>query len=116
MYTHACTHTTHTHAIHTHTHIHTDLLTLLYFTYLHTGLTIRGGSSVSAVKELKEKYFDKNKIVFKKEEYFKTNSINGGFQCTLRIDGKVFTSGKCQSKSDAENGAARQVLKHIKSK
>ena len=87
MYTHA--HNTHTHThtrnIHTHIHTHTYLRT-----YIHTGLTIRGGSSVSVVKELKEKYFDKNKIVFKKEEYFKTSSINGGFQCTLRIGGRDF--------------------------
>ena len=111
MHTHTRTHTTHTCTHTTHTCTHTYLRT-----YIHTGLTIRGGSSVSAVKELKEKYFDKNKIVFKKEEYFKTSSINGGFQCTLRIDGRDFTSGKCQSKSDAENGAARQALKHLKPK
>ena len=107
---HACTHT-YKYA-HTRTHTHY----IYRYTYIRVGLTIRGGSSVSAVKELKEKYFDKNKIVFKKEEYFKTYSINGGFQCTLRIAGRTFTSGKCQSKSDAENGAARQALKHLKLK
>ena len=73
----------------------------------------RGASFVSAVKELKEKYFDKNKIIFKKETYFKTIPVDGGYQCTLRIDGIVFTSGECQSKSDAENGAAKQALKHF---
>ena len=92
--------------------IHSNFIHVYMCAY--TGLAIRGGSSVSAVKELKEKYFDKNKIVFKKEECFKTNSINGGYQCTLRIDGRVFISSKCQSKSDAENGAARQALKHLK--
>lgn len=84
------------------------------FIIFYTDLTDRGSSSVSAVKELKEKYFDKNKIVFKKEELFKVNAVNGGYQCTLRIDGRVFTSSKCQSKPDAENGAARQALKHFK--
>ena len=29
---------------------------------------------------------------------------------------EIFTGGKCQSKSDAENGAARQALKHLKPK
>ena len=81
---------------------------------IHTDLTNRGATSVSAVKELKEKYFDKRKIVFNKEKYFKTNPVDGGYQCTLRIDGKAFTSGKCQSKSDAENAAAKQALKHFK--
>ena len=78
-----------------------------------TDLANRGASFVSAVKELKEKYFDKNKIIFKKETYFKTIPVDGGYQCTLCIDGIAFTSGKCQSKSDAENGAAKQALKHF---
>ena len=65
------------------------------------------------MKELKEKYFDKNKIMFKKDVHFKTNAVDGGYQCTLSIDGRVFTSRKCQSKSDAENGAAKQALKHL---
>ena len=76
-----------------------------------TDLANRGASSVSAVKELKEKYFDKNKITFKKEAYFKTAPVDGGYQCTLCIDRMVFTSRKCQNKSDAENGAAKQALK-----
>ena len=78
-----------------------------------TDLANHGASCVSAVKELKEKYFDKNKIIFKKETYFKTNPVDGGYQCILHIDGIVFTSRKCQSKSDAENGAAKQALKHF---
>ena len=79
-----------------------------------TDLANRGAvSTVSSVKELKERYFDKNKIMFKKENYFKTNPVDGGYQCILHIDGKVFTSRRCQSKSDAENGAAKQALKHF---
>ena len=78
-----------------------------------TDLANRGVSTVSSVKELKERYFDKNKITFKKDKYFKTNPVDGGHQCTLCIDGKIFTSRKCQSKSDAENGAAKQALKHF---
>ena len=76
-------------------------------------MTNRGASSISAVKELKEKYFDKHKIVFNKDNYFETYAVDGGYQCTLRI-GRVFTSNKCQSKSDAENAAAKQALKHFK--
>ena len=79
----------------------------------HVDLANRGVSSVSSVKELKEKYFDKKKIQFIKDHHFKTYSVDGGYQCTLSIGGKVFTSRKCQSKSDAENGAAKQALKHI---
>ena len=78
-----------------------------------TDLANRGASSVSTVKELKEKYFDKNKIIFKKDTYFKTIPVDGGYQCTLCIDETIFTSGECQSKSDAENGAAKQALKHF---
>ena len=78
-----------------------------------TDLANRGGSSVSSVKQLKEKYFDKKQIMFKKDNHFKTNPIDGRYQCTLCIDGKVFTSSKYQSKSDAENGAAKQALKHF---
>ena len=62
------------------------------------------------MKDLKEKYFDRNKITFKKESYFRTVGVDGGYQCTLRIGGNVFISGTCQSKSDAENGAAKQAL------
>ena len=78
------------------------------------GFTNRGASSVSSVKDLKEKYFDKNKITFKKDSYFSTTGIDGGYQCTLRIGGNVFTSGICQSKADAENGAAKEALIHFK--
>ena len=78
-----------------------------------TDLANRGGSSVSSVKQLKEKYFDKKQIMFKKDNHFKTHPIDGGYQCTLHIDRKSFTSSKCQSKSDAENGAAKQALKHF---
>ena len=87
----------------------------LYFKFcFYTGLANRGASlSASFVKELKEKYFDRNKIVFKKDDYFKTTPVDGGYQCTLRIDRKDFTSKKCQNKSDAENGAAKQALKHF---
>ena len=70
--------------------------------------------AVSFVKELKEKYFDKNKIVFKKDNYFTTIGVDGGYQSTLHIDESVFTSSKCQSKSEAENEAAKQALKHFK--
>ena len=70
--------------------------------------------SVSFVKELKERYFDKNKIVFKKDDYFKTIAVDGGYQCTIHIDESVFTSSKCQSKSEAENQAAEQALRHFK--
>ena len=77
-------------------------------------LANRGVSSGSSVKELKEKYFDKKKIQFIKDRHFKTCSLDGsGYQCRLSIDGKTFTSRKCQSKSDAENGAAKQALKHF---
>ena len=79
-----------------------------------TELADRGASSVSCVKELKEKYFDKKKIMFKKEHYFNVSAADGGYQCTLCIDGRVFTSSKCQSKSDAENRVAKQALKHFK--
>ena len=79
----------------------------------YTELADRGARSVSSVKELKERYFDKNKIVFKKDNYFKTNAVDGGYQCTLSIDGKVFTSRKCKRKSHAENKAAKQALKHF---
>ena len=81
---------------------------------MYADLANRGATSISFVKELKEKYFDKNKIAFKKEDYFKTSQVSGGYQCTLHIGGRVFTSSKCQSKSDAENEAAKQALKHFK--
>ena len=82
--------------------------------YICTHLSPCTAISVSFVKELKEKYFDKNKIVFKKDNYFTTTVVDGGYQCTLHIDENVFTSGKCQSKSEAENEAAEQALKHFK--
>ena len=78
------------------------------------GFTNRGANSVSSVKDLKEKYFDKNKITFKKDSYFSTFGIDGGYRCTLRIGGDVFTSGTCQSKTDAENGAAKKALIYFK--
>lgn len=65
------------------------------------------------MKDLKEKYFDRNKITFKKDSYFRTVGVDGGYQCTLQIGGNVFTSWTCQSKSDAENGAAKQALIHF---
>ena len=79
----------------------------------HVDLANRGVSSVSSVKELKEKYFDKKKVQFINNHHFKTYSVDGGYQCTLRINGKIFTSSKCQSKSDAENGAAKQAVMHV---
>jgi len=80
---------------------------------VYADLANRGAASISFVQDLKEKYFDKNKMVFKKD-YFKTNQVSGGYQCMLHIGGRVFTSSKCQSKSDAENEAAKQALKHFK--
>ena len=85
-----------------------------YVMFFPVGLVNRSASSVSSVKDLKEKYFDKNKITFKKDSYFSTTEIDGGYRCTLRIGGNVFTSGTCQSKTDAENGAANKALIHFK--
>ena len=67
----------------------------------------------SYVRHLKEVYFDKNKIVFKKENYFKTNEVDKGYQCTLSIDGTDFVSKTHQSKADAENDVAKQALGHL---
>ena len=52
--------------------------------------------------------------MFKKDDYFKTIAVDGGYQCTIHIDESVFTSSKCQSKSEAENQAAEQALRHFK--
>jgi len=71
-------------------------------------------SSTSYVKDLKEKYFDKNRIEFKKE-YFVTQTVAGGYQCTLSIPGKSSFHGEpAVSKSDAEKNAARSALEHLK--
>ena len=65
------------------------------------------------MNHLKEKYFDKNKIAFKKEDYFKINKVDGGYQCTLSIDENVFVSETHHSKADAENDVAKQALRHF---
>ena len=65
-------------------------------------------------KELKEKYFDKKNIEFKRE-YFVTQAVVGGYQCTLTIPGMTTLSGKvAPSKSSAENNAAKTALKILK--
>ena len=71
-------------------------------------------STVSYVSELKEKYFDKKQIPFKKE-YFVTKELSGGgFQCTLSIPGVcVFICEKSLSKSSAENSAAKVALDYL---
>jgi len=68
------------------------------------------------VSELKEKYFDKKQIQFKREEYFVTIEISSGiFQCTLTIPELcVFISEKSPSKSSAENSAAKTALEYLK--
>ena len=65
-------------------------------------------------QNLKEKYFDKNQIPFKKE-YFVTQAVNGGFQCTANIPGKLSVIGQvASSKVAAENYAAMVALKSLK--
>jgi len=67
------------------------------------------------VSELKEKYFDKKQIQFKKDEYFVTIEISDGvFQCTLTIlEVCVFVSEKLPKKSTAENSAAKTALEYL---
>lgn len=65
-------------------------------------------------QDLKEKYFDKNQIPFKKE-YFVTQAVTGGFQCTVNIPGKLSVPGQvAPSKAVAENDAAMVALKSLK--
>jgi len=81
------------------------------------GVCARGSIavSVSYVQDLKEKYFDKNQIPFKKE-YFVTATIkSGSYQCNLTIPGVLTVSGEiASSKSAAENSAAKTALKRLK--
>jgi len=71
-------------------------------------------SSDSYKKDLKEKYFDKNGIQYKKE-YFVTCAVVGGYQCTLTIPGMPSLHGETgSSKSAAEHNAAKSALKFLK--
>ena len=77
------------------------------------GSTTTTGSD-SYKKDLKEKYFDKNQIQYKKE-YFVTRAVVGGFQCTLTIPGMPSLLGETgSSKSAAEHNAAKSALKFLK--
>ena len=71
-------------------------------------------NSVSYVKDLKEKYFDKNHQIQFKKDYFVTHQVVGGYQCTLTIPGIPMLHGETgHSKSDAENNAAKSALKYL---
>jgi len=70
----------------------------------------------SYVSELKERYFDKKQIQFKKD-YFVTKEVGSEeFQSTLTIPEVVcvFISEKSPSKSSAENIAAKTALEYLK--
>ena len=61
-----------------------------------------------------EKYFNRNQIPFKKE-YFVTQAVTGGFQCTVNIPGKLSEFGQvAPSKAATENYAAMVALKSLK--
>ena len=73
--------------------------------------------SISYVKDLKEKYFDKKQIEFKKD-YFVTTQIGTGtasYRCTLTIPGNPPLSGeRAPSITAAENNVAKIALKSLK--